>query len=134
MPCIFCQIIAGELPARTVYRDGRVIAIHDIAPQAPTHILILPVRHVASLAETQDGDGELYFPFPFAIHFQPTAIQDHVQRPARPFRQLDVDGSPPLRQGAVIGHRQGYVQQGEPLQTSYGEDLMMRIFRIVLRL
>ncbi len=57
--CIFCQIIAGEAPARIVYRDDAVIAIHDIAPQAPTHILILPVRHIASLADTQDNDGDL---------------------------------------------------------------------------
>ena len=58
-PCIFCQIIAGESPARIVHRDDEVIAIHDIMPQAPTHILVLPVRHIASLAETQDGDGDL---------------------------------------------------------------------------
>jgi histidine triad (HIT) family protein len=57
--CIFCQIIAGEAPARFVYRDGDVIAIHDIMPQAPTHILILPVRHIASLVETQARDAAL---------------------------------------------------------------------------
>ncbi len=57
--CIFCQIIAGESPARIIFRDDEVIAMHDIAPQAPTHILILPVRHIASLAETQDSDGVL---------------------------------------------------------------------------
>jgi histidine triad (HIT) family protein len=55
-PCIFCQIIAGESPARIIYRDDEVLALHDIAPQAPTHILIMPVRHIASLAETQDDD------------------------------------------------------------------------------
>ncbi len=59
MPCIFCQIITGQSPARIVYRNDNVLAIHDIKPQAPTHILILPVRHIASLAETQDGDGDL---------------------------------------------------------------------------
>jgi histidine triad (HIT) family protein len=57
--CIFCQIIAGEALARFVYRDHDVIAIHDIAPQAPTHLLVLPVRHIASLAETQEADGDL---------------------------------------------------------------------------
>jgi histidine triad (HIT) family protein len=57
MPCVFCQIIAGESPARIIYRDSDMIAIHDIAPQAPTHILVLPVRHIASLADTQDDDG-----------------------------------------------------------------------------
>lgn len=58
-PCIFCQIIAGESPAQIVYRDDEVIAIHDIAPQAPTHILILSVRHIPSLADTQAADGDL---------------------------------------------------------------------------
>ncbi len=58
-PCIFCQIIAGESSGRVSYRDDTVIAFHDIAPQAPTHILILPVRHIASLAETHDADGDL---------------------------------------------------------------------------
>jgi histidine triad (HIT) family protein len=57
--CIFCQIIGEESPARIVYRDENVIAIHDITPQAPTHILILPLRHIVSLADTQDGDGDL---------------------------------------------------------------------------
>ena len=57
--CIFCQIIAGEAPARIVYRDDGVIAIHDIMPQAPTHILILPVRHITSLMETQARDTAL---------------------------------------------------------------------------
>jgi histidine triad (HIT) family protein len=50
--CIFCRIAAGESSAHIVYRDEDVIAFHDIAPQAPTHILIVPARHITSLAET----------------------------------------------------------------------------------
>ncbi len=59
MACIFCQIITGEAPARIVYRDAEMVALHDITPQAPTHILIMPVRHIASLAETQMSDTAL---------------------------------------------------------------------------
>lgn len=54
--CIFCQIAAGAAPARIVYRDEDIIAFHDIAPQAPTHILIVPARHITSLAETDARD------------------------------------------------------------------------------
>ncbi len=56
--CIFCQIISGEASARIIHRDDRLIAFHDIAPQAPTHILIAPTRHVPSLAEAHD-DADL---------------------------------------------------------------------------
>ena len=54
--CIFCQIVAGEAPAQIVYCDEDVLAFYDIAPQAPTHILIVPVRHIASLAELDAHD------------------------------------------------------------------------------
>jgi histidine triad (HIT) family protein len=57
--CTFCRIVAGDMPASMVHRDGDVIAFHDIAPQAPTHILVVPTRHVASAAELTDADGEL---------------------------------------------------------------------------
>ncbi|HEX7365114.1 MAG TPA: histidine triad nucleotide-binding protein [Dehalococcoidia bacterium] len=49
MDCIFCRIVAGEIPADTVYRDEELLAFRDINPQAPTHILIIPKEHIASL-------------------------------------------------------------------------------------
>jgi histidine triad (HIT) family protein len=56
--CLFCQIAAGERPATIVYRDDDVIAIRDIRPQAPTHILIIPTRHIVSVAEaTAEDEG-----------------------------------------------------------------------------
>ena len=57
--CLFCRIIAGELPSTQVYADDAVVAIRDIAPQAPTHILLLSRRHIASLAHAQEGDLEV---------------------------------------------------------------------------
>jgi histidine triad (HIT) family protein len=54
--CVFCKIIAGEIPATIVYRDDRFIAIRDIHPVAPTHLLVFPIRHVASMAEMGAGD------------------------------------------------------------------------------
>jgi histidine triad (HIT) family protein len=59
MSCLFCRIIAGELPATIVYRDDDIIAFRDVNPQAPTHILVIPTRHIASIADTQDSDIEL---------------------------------------------------------------------------
>jgi histidine triad (HIT) family protein len=50
--CLFCRIIAGELPAAQVYSDDSVVAIRDIAPQAPTHILLLSRKHIASVARS----------------------------------------------------------------------------------
>jgi histidine triad (HIT) family protein len=59
--CLFCKIVRGEIPANVVQRTGRLLAFRDINPQAPTHLLVIPVDHVASLEEANDGAllGEL---------------------------------------------------------------------------
>ena len=49
--CLFCKIVAGEIPSTKVYEDDVVLAFRDIAPQAPTHILVIPKAHIASVAE-----------------------------------------------------------------------------------
>lgn len=58
-PCLFCQIVAGERPATIVHRGDDVIAIRDINPQAPTHILIIPTKHIESVAEAATEDEAL---------------------------------------------------------------------------
>lgn len=57
--CLFCRIVAGEIPATKVHEDDRMIAIRDIGPQAPTHILLLSVEHIASAADLTEADGPL---------------------------------------------------------------------------
>ncbi len=52
--CIFCKIVAGEIPCRKVYEDDDVLAFHDIHPVAPVHFMLIPKVHVASLAECDD--------------------------------------------------------------------------------
>ncbi len=47
--CIFCKIVAGEIPCKQVYADDQIIAFHDIAPQAPTHILVIPRKHISDM-------------------------------------------------------------------------------------
>ena len=55
MPCLFCKIVAGEIPATIVAESDDALAFRDIAPQAPVHVLVIPKQHYASLAETPDG-------------------------------------------------------------------------------
>ena len=56
--CLFCKIIAGEIPSTKVYEDETVLAFRDIAPQAPTHILVIPKAHIGSVAEiTEENSG-----------------------------------------------------------------------------
>ncbi|NTU65706.1 MAG: histidine triad nucleotide-binding protein [Chloroflexi bacterium] len=56
--CLFCQIATGERPATIVYRSDDVVAFRDIHPQAPTHILIIPAKHIVSVAEaTVEDEG-----------------------------------------------------------------------------
>lgn len=56
--CLFCRIIAGEIPGAIVYSDDRVVALGDINPQAPMHLLVVPRRHIATLNDLgEDDDG-----------------------------------------------------------------------------
>jgi histidine triad (HIT) family protein len=57
--CLFCRIVAGEIPSTSAHEDDQVIAIRDIAPRAPTHILILPREHIPSAADLTAADGPL---------------------------------------------------------------------------
>ncbi len=57
--CLFCRIVAGEIPADKVHEDEAVLAFRDINPQAPTHVLVIPKAHVDSAAEIRPADGEL---------------------------------------------------------------------------
>lgn len=51
MDCLFCKIVAGQIPSTKVYEDEKVLAFRDIAPMAPTHILVIPKAHIGSVAE-----------------------------------------------------------------------------------
>jgi len=57
--CIFCKIIAGEIPATVVHETDDVLAFRDLGPQAPTHVLVIPKRHIATINDMQDSDAEL---------------------------------------------------------------------------
>lgn len=57
--CLFCQICRGQLPSDKVYENDHVLAFRDINPQAPVHVLVIPKKHIASIAEFQEDDLEL---------------------------------------------------------------------------
>lgn len=57
--CLFCKIIRGEIPSRKVYEDEQAFAFEDINPQAPTHVLIVPRKHVVGLKEAKAEDASL---------------------------------------------------------------------------
>jgi histidine triad (HIT) family protein len=57
--CLFCKIIAGEIPGTIVYSDDRVVAIRDINPQAAMHVLVVPRRHISTLNDLGPGDDGL---------------------------------------------------------------------------
>jgi len=58
-PCIFCRIASREIPAGIVHEDDQVVAFRDLSPQAPTHVLVIPRRHVGSLDDTAEADAAL---------------------------------------------------------------------------
>jgi len=59
MSCIFCQIVAGKVPSEILYQDEEVIAFRDINPQSPTHLIIIPKRHIPSLAHLSEAESSL---------------------------------------------------------------------------
>ena len=59
MSCLFCKIVAGDIPASKVYEDDRLIAFNDITPQAPMHVLVVPKQHVSTLNDLSASHDDL---------------------------------------------------------------------------
>jgi histidine triad (HIT) family protein len=57
--CIFCKIVAGEIPAQKAYEDDEIVAFHDVSPQAPLHLVVIPKRHIENIAALTDEDKAL---------------------------------------------------------------------------
>ena len=57
MDCIFCKIVNGDIPSNKVYEDDTVLAFHDIAPQMPVHVIVIPKMHIASAAEVNEENS-----------------------------------------------------------------------------
>ena len=57
--CIFCRIAKGEIPAKRIFEDEKMIGFHDVNPQAPVHIVIIPKKHIESLNDITEADSQL---------------------------------------------------------------------------
>lgn len=66
--CIFCKIANHEIPSKVVYEDEKMICYHDLDPQAPVHVLVIPKKHIESLDDVQEEDVELLGSIMFKIH------------------------------------------------------------------
>ena len=78
MACLFCEIVAGRIPARKAFEDDALLAFHDINPQAPTHLLVVPKRHITSLGDLAPDDDALV-----------GAMARRAKELARAYRTLD---------------------------------------------
>lgn len=58
MDCLFCKIVAGEIPSKKVYEDEMILAFHDIAPEAPVHVLVVPKEHIDSADAVNVGNSD----------------------------------------------------------------------------
>jgi len=77
--CIFCQIVAGDIPSRTVYEDDDVLAFLDVNPLAPGHTLVIPKDHHETLTELPEDEGDAVFS---ALHRLAPAVEVAVDAPA----------------------------------------------------
>lgn len=59
MSCIFCKIINGEIPSKKLYEDDKVLAFHDISPEAPIHFLVIPKDHIKSVNELNEKNADI---------------------------------------------------------------------------
>ena len=105
--CIFCKIIAGEIPSTKIYEDDKVIAFRDIHPQAPVHFLVVPKEHIKSAAEiTAENSGIVAYCFEIISKL---AAQEKL---TDGFRVINNCGE---NAGQTVPHIHFHVLAGKPL-------------------
>ena len=105
--CLFCKIIRGEIPSTKVYEDELVLAFRDIAPQAPTHILVIPKAHIASVAELNEENAQVVAHI-FAVIAQ-VAAQEGLTNGYRVVSNCGQDA------GQTVGHLHFHILGGQQL-------------------
>ena len=106
--CIFCKIVSGALPAERVYEDEEVLAFRDLAPLAPTHVLVVPKRHIETLNDVDAGSAALVG----RMHLAAKAIAERDGISERGYRTvLNCNAEA----GQVIFHLHLHVLGGRPL-------------------
>ena len=106
--CIFCAIAAGRIPATTVRQDGDTVAFRDLNPQAPTHILVIPRRHIASVADADRSDTDILGAV-LATAVEVAAAEGLDQSGYRLVINHGADG------GQSVGHLHVHLLGGRPL-------------------
>ena len=105
--CLFCKIIDGSIPSKKAYEDDRAFAFHDIHPQAPTHVLIIPKKHIAQVSLMAADDKELIG------HIHWVAGQLAKQLGLTDFRLVTNNGA---EAGQTVFHVHFHLLAGRPLQ------------------
>jgi histidine triad (HIT) family protein len=105
--CLFCRMASGEIPVAKVHEDDLVFAIRDINPQAPTHVLLIPVVHIASAAELTEADAPLLGRL-FAVAAE-LARRDGLDGGWRLVSNVGPDG------GQSVGHLHVHLLGGRPM-------------------
>lgn len=105
--CIFCSIAAGRIPAKLLYEDDDAVAFDDLHPQAPVHALVIPRRHIVSLAESSDADAALLG------HLQRAAVAVAKAKGLAAYRVVTNSGA---EAGQSVFHLHLHVLGGRPMQ------------------
>ncbi len=109
--CLFCEIAAGRIPAAVLRETDRAVAFRDISPQAPTHFLVIPRRHIVSLADVAEGaEGELE---PLLGHLLRVAAEVARAEGLQDFRLVSNVGA---SAGQSVFHLHLHVLGGRPLE------------------
>ncbi|MBG9792619.1 HIT family hydrolase [Paenibacillus dendritiformis] len=113
MDCIFCKIIEGSIPSKKVLENEHVVAFHDITPQAPVHILIIPKKHIATMNDVQAEDAVLMG----EIHLAARQIARDLGIADSGYRLINNCGKD---SGQVVFHLHFHLLGGEPLGALIG--------------
>jgi histidine triad (HIT) family protein len=105
--CLFCKIVAREIPAKLVFEDAQSVAFQDINPQAPTHVLVVPKKHLDSLSSSKDED------LPLLGHLQRVAVDVAGKLSIKDFRLVTNNGR---GAGQSVGHLHYHLLGGRPMQ------------------
>lgn len=108
--CLFCQIVAGEIPSKVVAESERALAIEDIAPQAPVHVLVMPKEHITSADEVASTHGGIIDDL-ILLAQQVVVIEEIKERGYRLVFNVGVDGQmtvPHLHMHVLGGRRMAW--------------------------
>lgn len=111
--CIFCKIVKGEIPAKIALENDHVMAFHDVAPQAPVHLLIVPKKHISSALELEGEDIETLMPEIFK-GITALAREFNLKNGFRIINNCGKDG------GQTVNHLHFHLLGGKELPLSLG--------------